>query len=240
MADENLNTPTRTAGRRPSQREGALHLGPRKKAYVLILFISYKLFLTRVMEVVSLTHLFPMAAISGGRYMLYVMYKRWSQMAFSVWVSWQGSQRNHSLQSIFNILCLHSSSDHMPLSRQRREHRVFGTLLQMVPGLEERLMEGSEDDVVAIAEMASHPWLVWCWFTIVKVWQIQKGASSARSDDTKSLKGPILEWIIPSGQSLNPPLSRNVKMDRGFHHDRTGALLCPAGMDWSDPEYDHF
>ena len=68
--------------------------------------------------------------------------------------------------------------------------------------------------------------------------KIQKGVSSARSDDTKSLKGPILDWIVPAGQTLNPPLARNVKMDRGFHHERTGALLCPAGMDWSDPKYD--
>lgn len=60
--------------------------------------------------------------------------------------------------------------------------------------------------------------------------------SSARSDDTKGLKGSILEWITPKGQSLNPPLARNVKMDRGFHHERTGALLCPAGLDWSDPK----
>src|SRR6266436_3565944 len=37
--------------------------------------------------------------------------------------------------------------------RERREHRVFGVLLQMVPGLETRLMEGSEDDLVSIAEM---------------------------------------------------------------------------------------
>jgi hypothetical protein len=67
--------------------------------------------------------------------------------------------------------------------------------------------------------------------------QIQKGISSARSDDTKGLKGPILDWIVPLGQTLNPPLVRNVKMDRGFNHERTGALLCPTGMDWSDPEY---
>jgi len=66
--------------------------------------------------------------------------------------------------------------------------------------------------------------------------KIQRGLSSARSDDTKSLKGPILDWIVPAGQALNPPLARNVKMDRGFHHERTGTLLCPAGMDWSDPE----
>lgn len=66
--------------------------------------------------------------------------------------------------------------------------------------------------------------------------QIQKGASTARSDDTKSLKGAILDWITPRGQCLNPPLARNVKTDRGFHHERTGALLCPAGLDWSNAE----
>ena len=46
----------------------------------------------------------------------------------------------------------------------------------------------------------------------------------------------MLDWIVPTGQSLTPPLARNVKMDRGFHHERTGFLLCPAGMNWSDQE----
>lgn len=67
--------------------------------------------------------------------------------------------------------------------------------------------------------------------------KIQKGMSSARSDDTKSLKGPVLDWIVPRGQSLQPPLARNIKTDRGFYHEHTGRLLCPAGMDWSDSEY---
>jgi hypothetical protein len=67
--------------------------------------------------------------------------------------------------------------------------------------------------------------------------KIQKGVSSARSDDTKSLKGVIIDWITPEGQHLTPPLSRNVKSNRGFNHDRTGYLLCPAGLNWSDPEY---
>lgn len=67
--------------------------------------------------------------------------------------------------------------------------------------------------------------------------QIQKGASSARADDTKSLKSAILDWITPRGQTLNPPLARNVKTDRGFHHERTGALLCPAELDWSSSEW---
>jgi len=66
--------------------------------------------------------------------------------------------------------------------------------------------------------------------------KIQKGASSARSDDTKSLKGAILDWIAPRTQPLNPPLARNVKIDRGFHHECTGALLCPVGLDWTNDE----
>ncbi|KAH7903572.1 hypothetical protein BJ138DRAFT_1138709 [Hygrophoropsis aurantiaca] len=103
-------------------------------------------------------------------------------------------------------------------AEERREHRVFRSLLQMVPGLEERLMTGEAEDAVAIAEL------------------VQKGAASARSDDTKSLKTAVLDWITPRGQSLNPPLARNVKVDRGYHHERTGVLLCPAGLDWTNNE----
>ena len=39
--------------------------------------------------------------------------------------------------------------------RERREHLVFQSLLQMVPGLEARLMEGTEDDVLHIGELVS-------------------------------------------------------------------------------------
>ncbi len=42
--------------------------------------------------------------------------------------------------------------------------------------------------------------------------------SSARSDDTKSLKGVVLDWITPRDKPLNPPLSRSVKTTRGFNH----------------------
>lgn len=105
----------------------------------------------------------------------------------------------------------------------------------MVPDLEGRLMEGSNDDLTTIADMV-------CLIGVLpdvlhlSLLQIQKGVSSCRSDDTKTLKGAILDWIVPRGQSLDPPLDRNIKADRGFCHERTGALLCPAGMDWTDPE----
>jgi hypothetical protein len=70
--------------------------------------------------------------------------------------------------------------------------------------------------------------------------QVGKGASSARSDDTKSLKGPILDWIVPEGGTLNPPIARNNKTNRGFNHDQIGALMCPVDYDWSNLEYVFF
>jgi hypothetical protein len=46
--------------------------------------------------------------------------------------------------------------------RQRREHGVFRVLLQMVPGLEDRLIEGSEEDIMSIAVMVSRSFAPWC------------------------------------------------------------------------------
>ncbi|KIM58657.1 hypothetical protein SCLCIDRAFT_127813 [Scleroderma citrinum Foug A] len=71
---------------------------------------------------------------------------------------------------------------------------------------------------------------------LIAVDKLSKGTSGARGDDTKSLKGAILDWITLRGQSLVPPLACSVKVDHGFHHERTGTLLCPTGLDWSNPE----
>jgi hypothetical protein len=46
--------------------------------------------------------------------------------------------------------------------------------------------------------------------------QIQKGASGSHAADTKGMKGAIIEWITPEGQTLDPPLSRRYKNERGF------------------------
>jgi hypothetical protein len=37
--------------------------------------------------------------------------------------------------------------------RERREHKIFEALLKGVPGLEERLITGSEDEVAVVAEL---------------------------------------------------------------------------------------
>ncbi|KAG1900034.1 uncharacterized protein F5891DRAFT_1128737 [Suillus fuscotomentosus] len=51
-----------------------------------------------------------------------------------------------------------------------------------------------------------------------------------------TLKSAILEWLVPRGQVVIPPLSRNIKSDCRFNHEVTGALFCPAGLDWSNIE----
>ncbi|KIJ58150.1 hypothetical protein HYDPIDRAFT_119899 [Hydnomerulius pinastri MD-312] len=111
-----------------------------------------------------------------------------------------------------------SDNDESLTAIERREYAIFRELLRMVPGLETRLMTSSEEDVMLIGEL------------------IQKGVNGARADDTKGMKSAIIDWITPKGQSLNPHIPRNVKSGRGFNHERTGALLCPAGLDWANTE----
>ncbi|RDB25046.1 hypothetical protein Hypma_007811 [Hypsizygus marmoreus] len=101
---------------------------------------------------------------------------------------------------------------------QRRAFRVFRQLLNMIPELDDRLINGGGEEAEGVAR------------------HIQKGVSSARSDDTKSLKGAILDWISPIDEPLCPPIHRNQKFNCGFKHDVTGALLCPVQLDWSDPQ----
>ncbi|KAG1888384.1 hypothetical protein F4604DRAFT_2032929 [Suillus subluteus] len=101
-------------------------------------------------------------------------------------------------------------------AEEQREHRVFEQLLDSYPGLLERLKDGSEEEILHVGEL------------------IGKGAGGARGNDTKTLKSAVLDWISPKGEAIQPPLHRNSKIDRGFNHELTRSLLCPAGLDWND------
>ncbi|KAG2142776.1 uncharacterized protein EDB93DRAFT_1088748 [Suillus bovinus] len=102
--------------------------------------------------------------------------------------------------------------------RERQEHRVFKQLIESYPGLLEQFKNGSEEEILHIGEL------------------IGKGAAGARGDNTKMLKSAVLDWIAPKGEAIRPPLHRNSKIDRRFNHELTGSLLCPAGLDWNDPQ----
>lgn len=127
-------------------------------------------------------------------------------------------------------------SDMLFGTRERQEHKVFLSLLKSVPGLEEKLMcSDSEEEVHSMAVMVS-TFTIMLLFKAINFPQLQKGVSSARSDDTKSLKSAIIDWLTPPGEPLIPPIPCNVKIGRGFNHEATGALLCPVGVDWSNSQ----
>lgn len=63
------------------------------------------------------------------------------------------SEESFSHESVLFLLSYRWSTHQR--NRERREHRVFQRLLEMVPGLEERLVEGSDENVVHIAELVS-------------------------------------------------------------------------------------
>jgi hypothetical protein len=54
--------------------------------------------------------------------------------------------------SAFLIAILHIRHAYW-LVRERREHRVFNQLLQMIPGLKERLMDGCTEDIKHVGEL---------------------------------------------------------------------------------------
>ncbi|TFK21027.1 hypothetical protein FA15DRAFT_682285 [Coprinopsis marcescibilis] len=105
---------------------------------------------------------------------------------------------------------------HVDNRSESKEYKIYCQLLGLSAKLEEQLMNGSETDIFTIANL------------------LTKGASNSRSDDTRALKVIIVAWITPPNANLVPPLKGNVKTDRGFYHDMTGKLLCPATMNWED------
>ena len=60
---------------------------------------------------------------------------------------WSRSQP--SMSSFFRLYTL----DDLPRFRDRREYHVFKQLLQMVPGLEQRIINGSEADLSHVADL---------------------------------------------------------------------------------------
>ncbi|KAF6741088.1 hypothetical protein DFP72DRAFT_943149 [Ephemerocybe angulata] len=101
--------------------------------------------------------------------------------------------------------------------REMKELKLYKKLLAVSHGLEDVILNSKgEEELTSIAAF------------------LQKGLMIGRFNDIKSLKSAVLDWIVPIGnERLDPPLRRGTKTGRGFHHDRTGSLLCPVGLDWN-------
>lgn len=101
----------------------------------------------------------------------------------------------------------------------------------MVPRMTERLMESSEEELMVMADLVS----VFLYFlTLPDCLEIQKGVSTARSDDTKSLKGVVLDWITPQDTVLHPPLSLEHKNHLWILPccHRCSSLPCWSWLEW--------
>jgi hypothetical protein len=183
-----------------------------------------------------------MDTISVKLCMWCAMHRYCLQTALFKWAKRKRLSKSRSAQSIVDLTqALHQ---HLVLSlscRARREHRVFTKLLSMVPHLMECLMESSEEESMMIGDLVCliSKFYFKNYDHCLNPLEIQKGTSITRSNDTKSLKAVVLDWIAPWGSPLHPPPSRSIKTNRGFHHPIMGALLCPAGVNHSDAECVH-
>jgi hypothetical protein len=85
-----------------------------------------------------------------------VAFLHFSTTEFCAWANLPTNLRNLLLLSrcILFLPVLDHNLTILPLNfRERREHRVFRTLLNMVPGLEECLVQGTEEEVRMIADL---------------------------------------------------------------------------------------
>ncbi|KAG1799428.1 uncharacterized protein HD556DRAFT_1305642 [Suillus plorans] len=64
---------------------------------------------------------------------------------------------------------------------------------------------------------------------------LRQRADSARGDDTSKLKTLVSEWVNREFKPVSL-VDPDDKHSRGFTHDVCGRLLCPAELDWNNPE----
>ena len=122
----------------------------------------------------------------------------------------------------------------IPSIRERLHYRLFEEALDFMPLLKKSLEDGTFvtrelmhiGDQVSLLLLSRHVRMLTCS-------QIQAGAAASRADDIKSLKPAILDWITNSENGLVPPIPRNNMAKRGWNHDATGEVLCPAGLKYS-------
>jgi len=121
------------------------------------------------------------------------------------------------------------------VTRQRRERRVFSELLQIVPNHRTRLREVATD-AARIADLVRHELSFWQDPSLTAL-EDPKRCISARSDDTRVWRGPVLDWITPAGQ-LSIPLCQERQGGSWIPPRSHRCLALSRRMDWSDPSYD--
>ncbi|KZP33887.1 hypothetical protein FIBSPDRAFT_1035853 [Athelia psychrophila] len=94
---------------------------------------------------------------------------------------------------------------------QNRRAKIYRALVDFIPRIEEMLDDPHSSTIIAS--------------------DLEFGRSGARSTDVSSFKAAINRWA-----TFDPPYDHSHKAYMGFRHQMCGQLLCPASMDWSNPE----
>lgn len=131
--------------------------------------------------------------------------------------------------------------------RERSDHELFSQLVRLCgrPVMERLFrINRTNEDIMHIADSVSRTLFNYCALQISEMLchmlKLTRGVNGARSDDLKTMKSAVIDWITPEGGVVIPPLNRNVKTCRGFYHEVTGQYLCPTDYDWNDPVYVQF
>ena len=128
----------------------------------------------------------------------------------------------------------------MRLTRfHRLDHRysAYKELLQRQPSLK-RIFE-SETHILSLGGIFKdvRRFKLHTFFELtMQTPQLNKGADSARGDDTASLKLAVVHWLTEAYPDAQPRLEPDEKTGRGFNHDLTGHLLCPVDYNWEDDQ----
>jgi hypothetical protein len=99
------------------------------------------------------------------------------------------------------------------------------------------ILEACTDDPTAlnsfIMQVSAYMRLYICCSTQEHLFQLMYASNLARQEDSVSLKGNILQYMLPEPaiDSLQPPLSTSYgKSARGFNHPMTAYYLCSVEL----------
>lgn len=107
-------------------------------------------------------------------------------------------------------------------------------LKRLIPNFQERVDKSDPEDLVEFYQQVNHD------IHVISIsesdrGQLQIGANNALSDDVRSIKQAVGNWLNTQMKPVpSPTLDKDCRGQRGLQHDSTGFLLCPIEFDWED------
>lgn len=148
-----------TLGRRPRDLvDNALQLGPRKKAYaerVRIYWVTSLDWLIFNLQILSRPTSPPRAPFwSNDSCFMSCSCCYQQRFGHRGWTYWGGTGGGTS-RWVRVTAYSHRTCIHIELNSLKSEYQIFKQLLQLSPGIQDRIYSGSEEDIIHIADLVS-------------------------------------------------------------------------------------